>query len=129
MWRRRAWIGARAGLASAGAGTRGGRGERCQRGYKGGKSSLRGEPGRRTLLRRPQRQGGAGGAGGGRPLIATSPPSVSLLDLGHVPGSGGLVYSGNGRCRGARRGTRAAGGARTAGGAPTHLPLGADPPA
>lgn len=60
MWRRRAWIGAGAGLASAGAGTRGGRGERCQRGYKGGKSSLRGEPGRRTLVRRPQRQGGAG---------------------------------------------------------------------
>lgn len=114
-----------------GAGTRGGRGERCQRGYKGGKSSLRREPGRRTLIRRPQRQGGAGraGSGGGRPQIATSPSTVSLSDLGHIPGSGGLVHSGYGWRRGARRGTGAAGGARTAGGAPAHLPLGADPPA
>lgn len=63
-WRCRAWIGAGAGLASVGAWTRGGRGERCQRGYKGGKSSLRGEPGKRTFVRRPQRQGGAGRAGG-----------------------------------------------------------------
>lgn len=117
-------------LASAGAGTRGGRGESCQRGYKGGKSSLRGEPGGRTLVRRPQRQGGAGKAGcrGRRPSIATSPSTVSL-DLGNVPESGGLVHSGHGWRRKARRETGAAGGAHTAGGAPAHLPLGTDPPA
>lgn len=48
---------ARGGPAGPGEGRR--RGGRCQRGYKGGKSSLRWEPGRRTLVRRPQRQGGA----------------------------------------------------------------------
>ncbi|XP_029423146.1 collagen alpha-1(III) chain-like [Nannospalax galili] len=60
-----------AGLASAGSGTRGGRGERCQRGYKGGRSSLRREPGGRKLLPRPQRLGGAGRADSG----AGSPPA------------------------------------------------------
>lgn len=52
-----------------------------------------------------------------------------LSDLCNVPESGGLVHSGHGWRRKARRETGAAGGAHTAGGAPAHLPLGTDPPA
>lgn len=77
--------------AAAGAGVRGGRGERCQRDYKGVKSCR--QTARRTLVRRPQRQGGAAEQRVAAEEVFERGLAPQEVSFGEVPASRGLLHA------------------------------------